>query len=70
VAHYLRRPNDYATFGWGETPPEVTDEDRANQARAEQLTDRLVLAAYSAVDAAGADAIVAGLKGIEAALAD
>ena len=69
VAHYLRRPNDYATFGWGETAPEVTDEDRARHARAEQLTDQLVLPAYSVVDAAGADALVSGLKGIEAALA-
>jgi hypothetical protein len=69
VAHYLRRPNDYATFGWGDNAPDVSEDDRANHARAELLTDELVLPAYSAVDGAGADAIVAGLEAIEAALA-
>jgi hypothetical protein len=68
VAHYLRRPNDYASFGWGETAPDVSDEDRDGHARAEQLTDALVLSAYSAVGSSGADALLAGLTGIEAAL--
>lgn len=69
VAHYLKRPNDYATFGWGDEPPVVTDEDRANYESAEALTDRMVRHAYSAVDESGADALVAGLTAIAPALA-
>jgi hypothetical protein len=68
VAHYLRRPGDYASFGWGDTAPDVSEEERDWHARAEQLTDALVLPAYSAVGPSGADALVAGLTGIEAAL--
>jgi hypothetical protein len=69
VAHYLKRPNDYATFGWGDEPPVVTDEDRANYESAEVITDRMVRPAYSAVDGSGADALVAGLAAIAPALA-
>ncbi len=69
IAHYLKRPNDYATFGWGDEPPVVTDEDRANYESAEALTDRMVRHAYSAVDESGADALVAGLTAIAPALA-
>jgi hypothetical protein len=69
VAHYLKRPNDYATFGWGDEPPVVTDEDRANYESAEALTDRMVRSAYSAVDESGANALVAGLTAIAPALA-
>lgn len=68
VAHYLKRPDDYAAFGWGDEPPAVTDEDRANYESAESLTDRMVLPAYSAVDEAGADALVAGLTAIAPAI--
>jgi hypothetical protein len=69
IAHYLKRPNDYAAFGWGDEPPVVADEDRANYERAEALTDRMVLPAYSAVDETGAGALVAGLTAIAPALA-
>ena len=69
-AHYLKRPNDCTqTFGWGDEPPVVTDEDRANYESAEALTDRMVRHAYSAVDESGADALVAGLTAIAPALA-
>jgi hypothetical protein len=67
IAHYLRRPNDYTSFGWGETPPEVTDEDRARLARADALTDDLVRSAFSVVDHATADTFVRVLTAIEAA---
>ena len=56
-------------FGWGDEPPVVTDEDRANYESAEALTDRMVRHAYSAVDESGADALVAGLTAIAPALA-
>lgn len=69
IAHFLRRPAEYKNFGWGETAPEVSDDDRAKQASADALTDQLVLDAYSAPDAAGADAMVAGLEAMEAKLA-
>jgi hypothetical protein len=65
VAHFLRRPEMYKSFGWGDEPPAVGDDDRAKLAAADSLTDRLVLPAYSATDAAGADALVAGLEAME-----
>jgi hypothetical protein len=68
IAHYLRRPTDYKTFGWGDDPPPVSDDDRAKLAAADELTDRLVLGPYSAPDEAGADALVAGLEAMEARL--
>jgi hypothetical protein len=68
VAHYLRRPGEYKNFGWGDEPPPVSDDDRSKQAAADALTDRLVLPAYSAPDAGGADALVAGLKAMQARL--
>ena len=68
VAHAIKRPNDVTTFGYAEAPA-ITDADRALHAAAETMTDDMVLGAYSAVDAAGADALVAGLTAMEAALA-
>lgn len=69
VAHYLRRPNDYASFGWGDTPPDITDDDRARLAQADALTDDLVRSAFSAVDGATGDTMVKVLTDIEAARA-
>ncbi|MDH5291859.1 MAG: hypothetical protein OEY41_17830 [Acidimicrobiia bacterium] len=68
VAHAIKRPADVATFGYAETPA-ITDEDRAKHNAAEELTDQMVLPAYSAVGEAGAAAILAGLAAMEAALA-
>jgi helix-turn-helix protein len=69
IAHYLRRPDDYSSFGWGDTPPAVTDDDRARLASAETLTDDLVRPSFSVVDAKSADTVVKVLTDIEAALA-
>ncbi len=69
VAHYLRRPNDYTSFGWGETPPAVTDDDRARLARADDLTDDLVRSSFSVLDDAAAGTVVQVLTDIEAARA-
>lgn len=68
VAHALRRPNDITSFGYAEAPA-TTDADRAALDAAEALTDRLVRPAYAVLDAAEADALVAGLDAIAAALA-
>lgn len=68
VAHAIKRPNDVETFGYGEAPA-ITDADRALLDEAEELTDKMVLGAYSAVDANGAAALVAGLEAMGAAVA-
>jgi hypothetical protein len=67
VAHAIKRPDDVSTFGYGDAPS-ITDEDRARHAQAEILTDAMVLGAYSAVDADGASALMAGLEAMEAAV--
>ena len=59
VAHAVKRPGDVAMFGYDE-PPEVTDEDRAHWHRAEQLTDELLMPAYSSLSDAQATALVNG----------
>lgn len=68
VAHAIKRPNDVTTFGYAEAPA-ITDADRALHTAAEKMTDDMVLGAYSAVDAAGADALMAGLTAMEVAVA-
>jgi hypothetical protein len=67
VAHAIKRPDDVSLFGWAETPP-VTDADRAALARAESLTDDLLVPAFSELDAAGGAALVAGTDSMHAAL--
>ena len=59
VAHAIRRPGDVAMFGYDE-PPEVTDDDRANWHRAEELTDELLVPAYSKLTEEQAHALVNG----------
>ena len=60
VAHSIKRPGDVAMFGYDEVP-EVTDEDRANWHRAEELTDELLSAAYAGLTDAQATALVNGV---------
>lgn len=68
-AHYLQSPDFWAMFGWADADiPEVTDDHRRRLEAAEALTDRLVLPAYSVLDAEGAAALVAGMEAIAAAL--
>jgi hypothetical protein len=70
VAHYLRRPDDFALFGWSEDDvPAVTDEDHRALAGADVLTDRLLVSAYEVLDGAGRDSLSAGVERMEAALA-
>jgi len=69
MAHLVKRPDDYGTFGWGDTPPPVTDADRALSQTAEDLTNRLVEPAFSVVDDDEQAALLAGLDAMETALA-
>ena len=70
VAHYMRRPDFFGIFGWSDRDvPVVTAEDHAALDAADELTDRLVLPAYSVLDDAGAAALLNGLVAMEAALA-
>lgn len=69
IAHYIKRPDDYATFGYGGDAPAVTDAHRAALDAAERLTDAMVLTGYGALDAAEADALLAGVEAMERALA-
>jgi hypothetical protein len=63
VAHYVRRPEMWGIFGWAdEDVPTVTAEDHAAIDAAEELTDRLVLPAYSVLEEAGRSALLAGLE--------
>ena len=70
IAHFIRRPDFFATFGYGpEQVPEVTDEHLAKLAAADELTDRMVAQAYSVLDGSQADALIDGLEAMEKALA-
>ena len=66
-AHAIKRPDDVAMFGY-EEPPTVTDADRAAHDRAEQITDDILLPAFSVLDEAQAEALVAGTHAMHAAL--
>jgi hypothetical protein len=59
IAHAVKRPGDVAMFGYDETP-EVTDADRANWHRAEELTDELLTPAYASLSDDQAIALVNG----------
>jgi hypothetical protein len=68
-AHFIKRPDDYKTFGYdADAPPEITDTDRERYDRAGQLTDELLVPAYSTLDEAGAESFRSGVAAIEAAL--
>ena len=68
VAHAIHRPDDVETFGWTQSP-EITDNDQSRYEAACQLTDKMVAAAYGAVNEAEAQAFLAGLEAMESALA-
>jgi len=68
VAHAIRRPDDVTSFGW-ETIPEISDDDRARLAAADELTDRLLVPSIEALTDAQRDAFVTGVEVIGAHLA-
>lgn len=67
AAHQIKRPADVQSFGWEEL--EITDDDRARHARAEELTDELMEPAFAALDDVGQRALLDGLGRISAAMA-
>jgi hypothetical protein len=70
IAHYIRRPDFFASFGYAdEQVPEVTEEHRRKLAAADELTDRLVEPAFGVLDAGQATALLDTLGAMEEALA-
>ncbi len=70
IAHYIRRPEMFGAFGYGEDEvPEVNDEDRAKLAGADALTDAIVARAYGVLDEPQREALLGGLAAMERALA-
>lgn len=67
VAHYLRRPDDFARFGWREDPPATSEGDRRRLAEADRLTDRLLDPAFSVLDEVGRQDLLEGLARVGAA---
>lgn len=68
-AHFSKRPNDVAMFGWTPQDAPVLDDDVANKMKAaEDLTDQIVLPAFSVLDDAGARALLDGARAIKAAV--
>jgi hypothetical protein len=71
TAHFIKRPNDGAMFGWpADFMPEISDDQRAAWDAAEALTDQLVRPAYAVLDDDGAAALLRGLDDMTVALTD
>ena len=69
-AHFSKRPNDVAMFGWTpEDAPTLGDDVTRRMKAAEDLTDELVLPAYSVLDARAAQALLDGAQAIKRAVA-
>jgi hypothetical protein len=69
VAHFIRRPEAFAMFGWTEEEtPVVTEAERTQLAAADRLTDQLIAPAFSVLDDASRPAMVATLERMKAAL--
>jgi hypothetical protein len=69
-AHYGKRPEMLAMFGWDEAEaPELTDEVQARRKAAEATTDEIVLPAFSVLDEGQRQAMSAGMENIAEALA-
>lgn len=66
-AHFLKRPDDYATFGWSE-PPEIDAAHRAAMDAAEDLTNRILAPAFGTVPEAGRPAFCATAESMDRAL--
>jgi hypothetical protein len=70
VAHAIKRPADTEMFGYASDAAEaVTAEQRAAWERAEQLTDELLVPAYSGLSDAQGAALVDGARAMHAVLA-
>lgn len=70
TAHYVKRPEMWAMFGWQEgDAPEVTDAVRATLGEVERATDRMVLPAFSVLDGGQRDAMLGCLQQMKVVLA-
>jgi hypothetical protein len=67
TAHAIKRPTEVELFGWKHTP-DVTDDDRARHARAEELTNDMLAPSFGEPDENGAAALVAGTNAMHEAL--
>lgn len=69
-AHFIKRPDMVAGFGWTDADAEgISDDDKRLLDEAERITDVIVTPAYAVLDDVGATALVDGLAAAEAALA-
>jgi hypothetical protein len=69
VAHYLSRPDVFFNFGYEEKDvPQVTDDDRDRLRAANELTDRLMIPAFSVLEPSGEEILLRGLHAIGARL--
>ncbi|MEM9035248.1 MAG: hypothetical protein AAGA99_16380 [Actinomycetota bacterium] len=67
-AHFLKRPDDYAMFGWSD-PPEIDDSHRAAMDTAEDLTNQLLAPAFGVVPEGERAAFCATAEAMQGALA-
>jgi hypothetical protein len=67
IAHAIKRPTEVELFGWKDVP-EVTDEHRALHARADEMTNDMLVPSFSVLDDAGGRALVDGTHAMHAAL--
>lgn len=71
TAHYLSRPDVFFNFGWTESDiPDITSGDRSRLRAVGDLTDQLMLPAFSALDSTKAHALTRGLEAMRLAIPD
>ena len=68
-AHFIKRPNDIAMFGWSaEDAPQIDDDARRRLDEAERLTDQIVAPAFAVLDEQERADLHAGATAIKQAL--
>lgn len=69
VAHFLRRPGDFALFGWKQDDvPDVGEDEPARLVAADALTDEILGPAFDVLDGAGAQALLDGAREVARAV--
>ena len=68
-AHFIKRPNDIAMFGWSaEDAPHIDDEARRRLDEAERLTDQIIAPAFAVLNEKERSDLLAGATSIKQAL--
>jgi len=68
-AHFIKRPNDIAMFGWSaDDAPQIDDEARRRLDEAERLTDQIVAPAFAVLNEKERNDLLAGATAIKQAL--